>query len=307
MSEAQERPSRGYGNIYTPHAGSMIIQVQRESGLANRTIILSERQVQLLRLIASRRGMFLMGLVAVSWLYFAVQSARVPMLTERLTTMEHESQKIDTLQVALSQLQQRYEQVSLMLGVAPAVAVPARTSSSTLLTVPDAELPVKPPVSPATGKPSPAAPAATAPARDSSPAPAAAAAGARPPIALQWPLEDRRFITRGLTRPSAYNDAHPGVDIAVPVGTPIRAAGPGSVVEVGENAEYGRFIRLSHADGYETLYAHNSSVTVAANARVSAGEQIALSGNTGRSTAPHLHFEVRHRGTAVDPMQIINR
>jgi len=138
VSEAQERPSRGYGNIYTPHAGSMIIQVQRESGLANRTIILSERQVQLLRLIASRRGMFLMGLVAVSWIYFAVQSARVPMLTDRLTTMESESQKIDTLQIALTQLQQRYEQVSLMLGVAPAVTVPAGAASTTLLTVPDA-------------------------------------------------------------------------------------------------------------------------------------------------------------------------
>ena len=303
MSEAQERPSRGYGNIYTPHAGSMIIQVQRESGLANRTIILSERQVQLLRLIASRRGMFLMGLVAVSWLYFAVQSARVPMLTERLTTMESESQKIDTLQVALSQLQQRYEQVSLMLGVAPAVTVPAATPSTTILTVPDAELPAPRPAGL-----SAASSSAASSNRDSGGIAApAAAASPRPAITLQWPLEDRRFITRGLTKPSAYNDAHPGVDIAVPVGTAIRAAGPGMVVEVGENAEYGRFIRLSHADGYETLYAHNSSVTVAKDARVAAGDQIALSGNTGRSTAPHLHFEVRHRGTAVDPMQIINR
>src|SRR5687768_3716699 len=269
VSEAQERPSRGYGNIYTPHAGSMIIQVQRESGLANRTIILSERQVQLLRLIASRRGMFLMGLVAVSWIYFAVQSARVPMLTDRLTTMENESQKIDTLQIALSQLQQRYEQVSLMLGVAPAVTVPAAASSTTILTVPDAELP---PPKPA-GLSAASSSAATS-TRDS--AASATAAGARPPIILEWPLEDRRFITRGVTKPSAYNDAHPGLDIAVPVGTAIRAAGPGMVVEVGENAEYGRFIRLSHANGYETLYAHNSSVTVAKDARVVAGDQIAL-------------------------------
>ncbi len=301
MSEAQERPSRGYGNIYTPHAGSMIIQVQRESGLANRTIILSERQVQLLRLIASRRGMFLMGLVAVSWIYFAVQSARVPMLTDRLTTMESESQKIDTLQIALTQLQQRYEQVSLMLGVAPAVTVPAAAASTTILTVPDAELP---PPKPA-GLSAASSSAATS-TRDSA-RPSAAAEAARPAITLAWPLEDRRFITRGLTKPSAYNDAHPGVDIAIPVGTAIRAAGPGMVVEVGENAEYGRFIRLSHADGYETLYAHNSSVTVARDASVAAGDQIALSGNTGRSTAPQLHFEVRYRGTAVDPMQIIKR
>ena len=292
MSDPQDRPSRGYGNIYTPHAGSMIIQVQRESGLANRTIILSERQVQLLRLIASRRGMFLMGLVAVSWLYFAVQSARVPMLTERLTTMEHESQKIDTLQVALTQLQQRYEQVSTMLGVTPTVLAAASGKAV-----------------PSSGTDSAALASAGVSSGAATPAPPSdgAAARTRPAIVLRWPVEDRRFITRGLTKPSAYSDAHPGVDIAVPVGTPIRAAGAGVVVEVGDNAEYGRFVRIGHADQYETLYAHNSDITVANGAQVAAGEQIARSGNTGRSTAPHLHFEVRHGTTAVDPMQIINR
>lgn len=303
MSEAQERPSRGYGNIYTPHAGSMIIQVQRESGLANRTIILSERQVRLLRLIASRRGMFLMGLVAISWLYFAVQSARIPMLTDRLTTMENESQKIDTLQVALTQLQQRYEQVSTMLGVTPAVigATSGRAAGGTAVGATAVG------ATPAVEVPSTATPAPSPSASATAPVPVARADAARPPIVLQWPLEDRRFITRGLTQPSAYSDAHPGVDFAVPVGTVIRAAGPGVVVEVGENAEYGRFIRLSHADGYETLYAHNSEVSAARGATVAAGDAIARSGNTGRSTAPHLHFEVRHRETAVDPMQIINR
>lgn len=114
-------------------------------------------------------------------------------------------------------------------------------------------------------------------------------------------------MTRGVTKPNAYGDAHPGIDFAVPVGTPIRAAGAGTIVEVGENAEYGRFVRLAHADGYETLYAHNSRITVVDGARVAAGDAIALSGNTGRSTAPHLHFEVRYRDIAVDPMQIITR
>ena len=297
VSEAPEKPSRGYGNIYTPHAGSMIIQVQRESGLANRTIILNERQVQLLRLIASRRGMFLMGLVAVSWMYFAVQSARVPMLTERLTTMESESQKIDTLQVALTQLQQRYEQVSRMLGVTPAVVAAPGSDAAGATLLPDA-------AAAGAGNGSPQAAPGTAPA---APGDSIDRAAGRPPIALRWPVEDRRFITRGLTKPSAYSDAHPGIDFAVPLGTPIRAAGAGMIVEVGENAEYGRFVRLAHADGYQTLYAHNSRITVTDGARVAAGDPIALSGNTGRSTAPHLHFEVRHRDIAVDPMQIITR
>ena len=293
MSEAPEKPSRGYGNIYTPHAGSMIIQVQRESGLANRTIILNERQVQLLRLIASRRGMFLMGLVAVSWLYFAVQSARIPMLTERLTTMEHESQKIDTLQIALTQLQQRYEQVSRMLGVTPAALVSPGS-------IPGAMQPIDPAAA--------GSAAGTVGSRNTATSSdTTAQATLRPAIALRWPVEDRRFVTRGLTKPSAYSDAHPGIDFAVPVGTSVRAAGPGMIVEVGENAEYGRFVRLAHADGYETLYAHNSRITVVDGARVAAGDAIALSGNTGRSTAPHLHFEVRYRDIAVDPMQIITR
>jgi murein DD-endopeptidase MepM/ murein hydrolase activator NlpD len=124
---------------------------------------------------------------------------------------------------------------------------------------------------------------------------------------LVWPLADRGFITRGITAPTRYSEAHVGLDIALPIGTEVRAAGAGLVVEVGENAEYGMFIRLQHADGLETLYAHNSRIEVASGARVLASQVIALSGNTGRSTAPHLHFEVRRGGTAVDPLQLIKR
>jgi len=76
---------------------------------------------------------------------------------------------------------------------------------------------------------------------------------------------------------------------------------------VGENEEYGKFLRLAHADGYETLYAHASRVLVTRGQSVAAGSAIALSGNTGRSTAPHLHFEVRRAGAAVDPMQLIKQ
>jgi murein DD-endopeptidase MepM/ murein hydrolase activator NlpD len=287
VSEGQQQPARGYGNIYTPHAGSMIIQVQRESGLANRTIVLNERQVRMLRLVASRRGVILMSLVAVTWIFFAVQSMRVPLLTQRIVSMEQDARRLDTLQLALGQLQQRYEQVTTMLGVAATPTTQPRVVAPT-------------PATPAAGTP-------TALASSAAGAVAAARVDTTATTTLQWPLAERGFITRGITGPTRYSEAHSGLDVALPVGTQIRAAGAGLVVEVGENAEYGMFVRLQHDGGLETLYAHNSRIEVPSGARVPAGQVIALSGNTGRSTAPHLHFEVRRGGNAVDPLQLIKR
>ena len=111
------RLRNGYGNIYTPHAGSMIIQVQRETGLANRTIIISERQVALLRIIGSRVGLIAVVVVLGTWLLFAFQSVRVPVLSVRIAELERDNKRIDSLQVALSRMHGRYEQVRQMLAV----------------------------------------------------------------------------------------------------------------------------------------------------------------------------------------------
>jgi hypothetical protein len=119
------RLRNGYGNIYTPHAGSMIIQVQRETGLANRTIIISERQVALVRVFGSRLGIVAAIVFVATWLLFAVQSVRVPLLSEKIAELEHDNRRIDSLQVALSRMHGRYEQVRQMLaatGGAPAKA-----------------------------------------------------------------------------------------------------------------------------------------------------------------------------------------
>jgi len=110
------RLRNGYGNIYTPHAGSMIIQVQRETGLANRTIIISERQVALLRVVGSRLGLIAAALFIATWLMFAVQSVRVPLLSGRIAELERDNRRIDSLQVALSRMHGRYEQVRQMLA-----------------------------------------------------------------------------------------------------------------------------------------------------------------------------------------------
>ena len=122
MSEQRRQSGKGYGNIYTPHAGSMIIHVQRESGLQNRTLVLTPRQVRLLRLATSRYGLIAATLIVGSWAFFAVQAARVPLLRNRIVSMEQDAAKMDTLQATVGELQRRYEQVQRMMGVAPAAA-----------------------------------------------------------------------------------------------------------------------------------------------------------------------------------------
>lgn len=84
---------------------------------------------------------------------------------------------------------------------------------------------------------------------------------------------------------------HRGIDIAVPVGTPVKAVRSGRVVLAGEHGGYGIAIILEHDDASRTLYGHNTLASVQPGERVAAGTVIALSGNSGRSTGPHLHFE----------------
>ncbi|MFD8640677.1 M23 family metallopeptidase [Streptomyces zaomyceticus] len=102
---------------------------------------------------------------------------------------------------------------------------------------------------------------------------------------------------------------HSGQDFAVPVGTPVKAAGAGTVVKAGPNGggdgpAYGNAIVVKHANGTYSQYAHLSKIKVHIGSKVMAGQQIALSGNTGNSSGPHLHFEIRttpNYGSAVNP------
>jgi murein DD-endopeptidase MepM/ murein hydrolase activator NlpD len=120
-----------------------------------------------------------------------------------------------------------------------------------------------------------------------------------------WPVEGT------LTSPFGERDHvmggggaqfHAGIDLAVPIGTPVRAAQEGIVVFAGYNGAYGKVVKLDHLNGYSTLYAHNSRLLVHVGQTVKAGQVICLSGNTGRSTGPHLHFEVHKDGWPVDPL-----
>ncbi len=121
-----------------------------------------------------------------------------------------------------------------------------------------------------------------------------------------WPLTQRGFVTQDILLEGLVGD-HPGLDIAVPTGSYIRAAGGAVVVEAGEDPLYGRFVRLDHGDGYGSVYAHASVTFVEAGDVVRQGEVIGLSGSTGRSTAPHLHFEILRNNEPIDPMTILEQ
>lgn len=97
---------------------------------------------------------------------------------------------------------------------------------------------------------------------------------------------------------------HYGTDFAMPSGTPVNAPADGRVEKVGNHPLAGRFVVLRHDNGYRTRYLHLSQPLVSRGERVSMGERIALSGNTGRSTGPHLHYEVIVNNKQVDPMRV---
>lgn len=101
------------------------------------------------------------------------------------------------------------------------------------------------------------------------------------------------------------SDWHPGIDIAADWGTPIMVAADGVVVASGWNGGYGRQVMVDHGHGVVTLYAHNSENLVAVGQRVKKGQLIAYMGSTGFSTGPHVHYEVRVNGTAVNPASFL--
>lgn len=100
---------------------------------------------------------------------------------------------------------------------------------------------------------------------------------------------------------------HEGLDFTAKTGTPIRAAADGIVTKSGNFSAYGKLIKLDHGAGLETRYAHASKLLVKAGERVVKGQKIALVGSTGRSTGPHLHYEIRLNGHALDPRKYLNK
>lgn len=98
---------------------------------------------------------------------------------------------------------------------------------------------------------------------------------------------------------------HAGIDFRAPVGTPIRSAGAGTVIKAGWNGGYGRMVEIDHGNGLTSRYAHMSRIRVKEGEKLETGAILGDVGNSGRSTGPHLHYEVRRNGDALDPLRFI--
>lgn len=154
----------------------------------------------------------------------------------------------------------------------------------------------------ATAQPAPGTPAAAAGAELPS---AAGLSGSAPGQLFVQPARGR--VTSGYGYRSdpftGLRKFHNGIDIANQAGTPIIAAMNGTVDTAGYNGNYGRYLILRHADGFQTLYAHLNKVLVAAGDRVLQGQRVGEMGNTGYSSAVNLHFSIFHNGAHVDPSE----
>lgn len=118
-----------------------------------------------------------------------------------------------------------------------------------------------------------------------------------------WPARGRITSRYGYRRSpfSGRREFHQGIDIAGPRGTPVVATGSGVVTYAGWRSGYGRVVIIDHGYGFKTLYGHNDSIKVKVGQRVSKGQVIAYMGSTGRSTGPHVHYEVHVNGSPTNP------
>jgi murein DD-endopeptidase MepM/ murein hydrolase activator NlpD len=258
---------------------------------------LESKQYRLPRwaLIAGKWGAGAIVVLVVLFFAFAGpisrNAARVPGLEREVSRLRVENSRVQQLASALNRAEANYQELRQMLGVrAPPVARTGGGGSGAGGTVArNTDF---------TGLMRAVAIRAARP-----------GAGTRfetgASIPKHWPLDVQGFVTRGQVRPGVVDESHPGIDIAVPLGTTVRASGGGSVTAAGYDTDYGLFVLLRHPSGYETMYGHMSRLVAAEGDDVQAGQVIGLSGNSGRSTAPHLHFEIRRDNKSVDPLDLV--
>ena len=252
----------------------LTIIVVPDGGPESRTIHITYRRLRVLAVGASALA-FALIVMAGSWWHLAARASRVADLELQLQAAEGEGTRVRALARQLESIEAQYGNIRDLFG------------SSGSGGASDVWLP------PASGL------------RRGRGAETLPAVGASQPSV--WPLSERGFVTQALIEGAAGNDEHPGLDIAVATDSYIRAAGGGTVVDVGEDRVYGRFVVLDHGGGYSTVYAHASLNLVERGQRVREREVIALSGSTGQSTAPHLHFEILLDGEAVDPLTMVKQ
>lgn len=252
-----------------PEGRQFTIMLVPDGGRDTRTITVSYRRIRAFAAAFSVLAVVL-TVMAGSWWYLAARAARVGELERQVEIMTSDRARVQALVQRLEAIEGQYGALRGLFGS-------AQTDQPSGVWLP----PVSAPRREGTARPE---------------------LGATLPSV--WPLTERGFVTQELHGSGGATD-HPGLDIAVPSGTYIRASGGGSVVDVGEDAVYGRFIVIDHGDGYATLYGHASETFVALGQSVRERQVIALSGSTGRSTGPHLHFEILVEGQPIDPLTVI--
>lgn len=229
------------------------------------------------RLRALVVGMALLtALVLVAVLSYgrvATRATRAEMLERENGRLAAENAKVDSIAANLVRTEQAYDQIRSMAGLTPSgdgatidPSAPAAAEGATWDPAPAAEIGPPPPPLPGLGP-------------------------------SGWPLAIRGFVTARFTG----SGGHPGIDIAAPTNTPVLATADGTVRQTGFDRVLGHFVVLEHPDGLESMYAHNALLLVERGDGVERAETIAYSGNSGRSTAPHLHYEVRREGMPIDP------
>jgi murein DD-endopeptidase MepM/ murein hydrolase activator NlpD len=224
------------------------------------------------------------GLLIVLFFAFAGpltrSASRVPGLEREVARLRAENGRVQQLAAALNRAEANYQSLRQLLGGRAPRDTAGAAGAATLMQAPPIQ---------------------------------AALAGQRtyeagPSAPSHWPLDVAGFVTRGRVGEDSVGggaETHEGIDIAVPIGVPVRAAGGGTVEAAGTDPDYGLFVLLRHPNGYESMYGHASRLLVREGDAVSAGQVIALTGSSGRSTAPHLHFEVRREGQSLDPLAFV--
>lgn len=270
------RDERRMTFVVVPHGGS--------GDLSTRSYEISYRKLRL-ALYAGGAVAVALFLMAASWFWLAAQAGRVQVLQREVASLQQERQERERLARTVARMQATYDQIQVLLkgDLPPADSIQARARAAGARMPGDS-----------------AAPRDTT-ATDATTPDSAAKDGPTAALPHAWPLADLAFVTREPGAPGG----HPGLDIAVASGSRILATGAGTVLETGDDPVYGRFVVIGHGGGYQSLYGHASRLLVHAHEHVRAEQVIALSGSTGVSTAPHLHFEIRRNGRVLDPRRFV--
>jgi murein DD-endopeptidase MepM/ murein hydrolase activator NlpD len=248
--------------------GGLSLIVVPGGGSEPRSFEFSRRRLRLLAALGVFLGVAIVA-AGASWVPLARRAARTDDLARQVDSLTSRQTRMEQLAQRIDRLEGVQDNYSLRLGVSG--------SADSALWVPAARASV------GGGEALPVDDTATEP--------------------TVWPLTVAGAVTRSHLGGAGAD--HPGIDIAAPTGSYVRAAGGGVVVEAAQDPDYGLFVLIDHGNGVRTRYGHASYLVSDRGWTVRRGEVIALSGSTGRSTAPHLHFEILKNGRPIDPLSMV--